>query len=723
MDTEKKILAAYASFETDCTNLSAKEKEAVRQSFEIANSTLIDLYRENGDPFIFHAINVAKIIISEVGLGYASATAIFLHEAIRTNKYNAGDIQKQYGKEVNEIVNGLTKISNIDIKATNLQAENFRKLIVSLSNDPRVTIIKLADRLEVMRSLSFFSPLKQKKKSTETLLLYAPIAHQLGLYNLKSELEDLSLRYTEPEAYRLISNKLKSTASDRNKLIKEFLKPVEIELKKHGLKYHIKSRTKSVYSIWTKMQKQQVDFEGVYDVFAIRIILDTILEKEKDTCWEVFSIVTSFYKQNADRTRDWVTVPKANGYESLHTTVDTPDGKTVEVQIRTERMDEIAEKGVAAHWRYKGVQQQAQGIQQWLDNVRELLESPAKKNEDNFLNFTQNEIFVFTPNGDLRRLPAGATVLDFAYDIHSGIGSKCVSAKVNGKNVTIREVLKTGDSVEIVISKNQQPKADWLSYVVTSKARSRIKAALREEEVKVANIGKELLERRLKNWKLVSLDEALAVLMKHYKLKTITEFYSHLATEKISLHEIKDVLTKALSAEEIPTEAKVEEAVASKKIKFTEERDSSDYLLIDDNLKNLNYKLSKCCNPIRGDDIFGFVTISDGIKIHRFTCPNAARLLDKYSYRVVKAKWRETPNDTFQANLKVIGDDELGLVRSITEALASLGVALRNLNVNNVRGAYEVKLQIMVTGTKQLDALMYKLQSIKGTSKVVRLSQ
>lgn len=720
MDTEKKISVAYANFEAGCASFSVKEKEVVRQSFEIANRTLIDIYRENSDPFIFHAINVAKITVTEIGLGCSSATAIFLHEALRTKEYSGADIQKQFGKEVHEIVNGLTKISNIDIKATSLQAENFRKLIVSLSNDPRVAIIKLADRLEVMRSLSFFSPLKQKKKSAETLLLYAPIAHQLGLYHLKSELEDLSLRYTDPEAYRLITNKLKSTAGDRNRLIKEFLKPIEIELKKRSLKYQVKSRTKSVYSIWTKMQKQKVDFEGVYDVFAIRIILDTPLDKEKDTCWEVFSIITSFYKQNTDRTRDWITIPKKNGYESLHTTVDTADGKTVEVQIRTERMDVIAEKGGAAHWRYKGIQQ-AQGVQQWLDNVRELLESPAKKNEDNFLNFTQNEIFVFTPNGDLRRLPADATVLDFAFDIHSGIGSRCVGAKVNGKNVTIKEVLKTGDTVEVTTSKNQQPKADWLSYVVTSKARSRIKAALREEKVKVANIGKELLERRLKNWKLASLDEALSVLMKHYKLKTITEFYSQLATEEISLHEVKELLTKAFT-EESHTEIKAEEATV-KKVRLSEEKDKGDYLLIDDNLRSLNYKLSKCCNPIKGDDIFGFVTINDGIKIHRFTCPNAARLLEKYEYRVVKAKWRDTPNDTFQANLRVVGDDELGLVPSITGALASLGVTLRSLNVSNTRGMYEVKLQVMVSGTKQLDALIYKLQSIKGTSKVVRSSQ
>lgn len=722
MSTEEKGLAAYSSFEAGCNRFSVKEKEVIRQSFEIANNHLADAYRENGDPFIFHAINVAQIIVFEVGLGYASAAGIFLHEAIRTHEYDANKIQKQYGKEVYEIAGGLTKISSIDIKATSLQAENFRKLIVSLSNDPRVTIIKLADRLEVMRSLSFFSPLKQKKKSTETLLLYAPIAHQLGLYNLKSELEDLSLRYTEPEAYRLITNKLKSTASDRDKLLKEFLKPIEVELKKRDLKYQVKSRTKSVYSIWTKMQTQKVEFEGVYDVFAIRFILNTTLDQEKAACWEVFSIITSYYKQNTERTRDWITVPKENGYESLHTTVSTEDGKTVEVQIRTERMDEVAEKGMAAHWRYKGVQQ-AQGIQQWLDNVRELLESPAKKNENNFLNFTQNEIFVFTPNGDLRRLPAGATVLDFAFDIHSGIGARCTGAKVNGKNATIKEVLKTGDSVEIMTSKNQQPKADWLSYVVTSKARARIKSAIREEEVKVANIGKELLERRLKNWKLASLDDALSVLMKHYKLKTITEFYSQLATEKISINDVKDILTKAFSGNE-QAEVRQEEDISLKKVKLSDTgKDKNDYLLIDDKLSSLSYKLAKCCNPIRGDDIFGFVTINDGIKIHRFTCPNAARLIEKYGYRMVKARWKDTPNDTFQANLKVSGYDELGLVRNITDVITTVGVALRNLNVTNSRGVCEVKLQVMVSGTKQLDALIYKLQAIRGASKVVRLSQ
>ncbi|MDR0661325.1 MAG: RelA/SpoT family protein [Prevotellaceae bacterium] len=722
MDTEKKIITAYAKLEASCTNFSVKEKEVVRQAFELANSSLIDVYRENGDPFIFHAISVAQIIVSEIGLRHTSAAAIFLHEASRINTLSKSDIQKAYGKEIYEIVSGLTKISNIDIKATSLQAENFRKLIVSLSNDPRVTIIKLADRLEVMRSLNFFSPLKQKKKSTETLLLYAPIAHQLGLYNLKSELEDLSLRYTEAETYRLISNKLKSTASDRNKLIKEFLKPIEIELKKRGFKYHVKSRTKSVYSIWTKMQKQKVAFEGVYDVFAIRIILDVPIEKEKEACWDVFSIVTSFYEQNTERTRDWVTVPKANGYESLHTTVDTPDGKTVEIQIRTERMDDIAEKGMAAHWRYKGIQQ-AQGIQQWLDNVRNLLESPAKNNEDNFLNFTQNEIFVFTPSGDLRRLPVGATVLDFAFDIHSGIGAKCVGAKINGKNVTIKETLKTGDSVEITTSKNQQPKPDWLSYVVTSKARTRIKAAIREEEVKVASIGKELLERRLKNWKLASLDEALGVLIKHYKLRTITELYSQIASEKININEVKEILTKTFS-DDIVTETKVEEQAATpKKLKLDEEEAKGDYLIIDENLKNLNYKLAKCCNPIRGDDIFGFVTINDGIKIHRFSCPNASRLLERYDYRVLKAKWKETPNDTFQASLKIVGDDEFGLVRHITDVSASVGAALRNINISSARGAYEVKLQVMVSGTRQLDMLMHKLHTIKIISKVVRLTQ
>ncbi len=715
---EGKVAKAFIELDACFSDFSAKDRTMVKHAFDIACSALDGKFRENGDPFVFHAINVARIVVEEVGLLAQSAAAVFLHEAMRTSEQSEAAIVKAFGREVFGIVSGLDKISHIDIKATSLQAENFRKLIVSLSSDPRVTIIKLADRLEVMRSLNFFSPLKQQKKSTETLLLYAPIAHQLGLYKLKSELEDLSLRYTNPEAYRLITNKLKSTADDRNKLIKEFLQPIEKELKRQKMQYEVKSRTKSVYSIWTKMQKQKVDFEGVFDVFAIRIILDVSLEEEKAECWKVYSIVTSFYEPHTERLRDWITMPKASGYESLHTTVATPDDKTVEVQIRTIRMDEVAEKGAAAHWRYKGIRQ-SQGVQQWLDKVRELLESPGGVDRDSFLNFTPNEIFVFTPNGDLRRLPVGATVLDFAFDIHSGIGAKCIGAKVNGRNVPIKETLKTGDSVEVTTAKNQQPKADWLNYVVSSKARARIKSALREEELKVADVGKELLERRLKNWKIASLDSALAVLMKHYKLKTITELYSQLATDKINMQEAKDVLTGTFVAEQPDTEQ--QPAPTVKKVK--EGKVIDDCLLIDEKLNSLSYKLAKCCNPIRGDDIFGFVTINDGIKIHRFSCPNASRLLDKYDYRVVKAKWRETDANIFQASIKVVGYDELGLVGNITEVLSSLSVAVRSMNVNARKGHSEVKLQVMVSGTKLLDMLLYRLQSIKGVEKVVRVSQ
>lgn len=717
---QEKTAQAYAAFEAKLTDYNEGEKKQVRKAFDIANEYLIGKFRENGDPFIFHAINVAAIVISEMGLSIPSAIAIFLHEALRTATENTKHTTQQFGKEIQGIVEGLTKISNIDIKATSLQAENFRKLIVSLSNDPRVTIIKLADRLEVSRSLSFFSPLKQQKKSTETLLLYAPIAHQLGLYNLKSELEDISLRYSEPEAYRLISNKLKSTADDRSKLIKDFLKPIELELKKQGLRYEVKSRTKSIYSIWTKMQKQKVDFEGVFDVFAIRIILDTPPEQEHADCWKVYSIITHLYTPHTERLRDWLTVPKASGYESLHITVDSPEGRTVEVQIRTQRMDEVAEKGAAAHWKYKGVQQ-SQGVQQWLDKVRELLESPTQVRKDSFLNFTPNEIFVFTPNGDLRRLPAGATVLDFAFDIHSGIGSRCIGARVNGKSVTIKEALKTGDTIEITTAKNQTPKSDWLSYVVTSKARARIKAALREEQLKVANMGKELLERRLKNWKVASLDDSLALLMKYYKVKTITELYSQLANEKINLLDVKEILTKGTDSEQHIDDKQAEPAIVpAKKSKAKQVND--DYLVIDDSLQNLSYKLAKCCNPIKGDDVFGFVTINDGIKIHRFTCPNASRLLENYDYRIVKARWKETQEGTFQASLKIVGYEELGLVSSITEVLSAMSLSIRSLNVSNIKGNTEVRLHVMVPNTKQLDILVYRLQALKGIAKVIRTS-
>ena len=712
------ITSEFSAFKNDCNTLLSNDLDILEKSFEIAANGLAGYSRENGNPFISHAIAVARIIIKELGLSSTAVVAMFLHEASSKSE-NIIDI-KPFGDDICRIVEGLNKISKIDIKATSLQVDNFRKLIVSYSSDPRVTLIKLADRLEVMRSLSFFSPMKQLQKATETILLYAPLAHQLGLYNMKGELENLAFKYIDNSSYRFVSNKLKSTTVEREKFIIDFLKPLENELNKNNFKYEIKSRTKTAYSIWCKMQKQQVSFENVYDVFAIRIIIDSEFENEQRDCWAAYSIVANIYEPDTKRLRDWISLPKATGYESLHTTVSTKDGKFVEVQIRTRRMDEIAERGAAAHWKYKGVKQ-VQNVQDWLDIVRTLLETSQLETTETLDKLTESEIFVFTPTGDLRRLQKDATVLDFAFDIHTNIGAKCVGARINGKNATIREKLKTGDTVEIITSKNQIPKIDWLNFVVSSKAKSRIRAKLNEEQAKLAKLGKEIIERRLKNWKLSTFEEAITALTKYYKLKQGTDFYAMLGSEKITFTEVKDALNK-IYAEQEKKAVDIEEPKQISKSKPSS--GSSDYLIIDERLRGLSYHLAKCCNPIRGDEIFGFVTVNAGITIHCITCKNAARLLDTYPYRVVKAKWRESNEGTFLATIKLVSNNEIGILNKITETLEKIGVDIRSVNVSSQKGgAFEGKIQISTSSAKFLDHVLHRLQQIKGILKVQRINQ
>jgi GTP pyrophosphokinase len=712
------ISSEFAAFKNDCNTLISKDLSIIEKSFEIAANSLNGYSRENGNPFISHAIAVARIIIKELGLSSTAIIAMFLHEA--NSKSETVIDLKPFGDDVCRIVEGLNKISKIDIKATSLQVDNFRKLIVSYSSDPRVTLIKLADRLEVIRSLSFFSPMKQLQKATETMLLYAPLAHQLGLYNMKGELENLAFKYIDNSSYRFVSNKLKSTTAEREKFIIDFLKPLEIELTKNNFKYEIKSRTKTAYSIWCKMQKQQVNFENVYDVFAIRIILDSEFENEKLDCWAAYSIVANIYEPDTKRLRDWISIPKPTGYESLHTTVSTKDGKCVEVQIRTRRMDEIAERGAAAHWKYKGVKQ-VQNVQEWLDIVRNLLETSQLETAETLNKLNESEIFVFTPTGDLRRLPKDATVLDFAFDIHTNIGAKCVGARVNGKNATIREKLKTGDTVEIITSKNQVPKIDWLNFVISSKAKSRIRAKLNEEQAKLAKLGKEIIERRLKNWKLSTFEETVTALTKYYKLKQGTDFYAMLGSEKITFSEVKEALNK-IYAEHDKKITDIEEPKQISKSKSSS--GGGDYLIIDERLRGLSYHLAKCCNPIRGDEIFGFVTVNAGITIHCITCKNAARLLDTYPYRVVKAKWRESNEGTFLATIKLVCNDEIGILNRITETLEKIGVDIRSVNVASQKsGAFEGKIQISTSSAKFLDHVLHRLQQIKGILKVQRINQ
>lgn len=697
------------------------EQKWLLKSYELAKNALESLTRSNGTPFINHAVGVAEIVAFEVGLMPASIAAVFLHEASRSNNQLLEEHRKEFNDEIIAMAQSLNKISEIKPKDTGLQADNYRKLIVSYSHDPRVSLIKLADRLEIMRNLDYFTKSNQIRKATETLLLYAPLAHQLGLYNLKSELEDLSFKHTDPEQYRLISNKLKAGERDRKRLVEIFVKPIEQSLKNANISYTLKSRTKTAYSIWKKMQAQQIPFEGVADVFAIRIIIDSPPENEKELCWQIYSFVTEHYEPDTTRLRDWITVPKANGYESLHTTVETKDKQRVEVQIRSKRMDDIAENGHAAHWSYKGVKYD-KGMNDWLGGVKVLLESNDKRQVPHFLNFVLDEIFVFTPDGDLRRLPAGSCVLDFAFDIHSNLGVKCSGAKINGKAVSIREKLNTGDVVEIMSNKNQKPSQDWLNYVVSSKAKAKIKQKLKEEEGKRAMTGKELLERRMTNWKLELNDEFLGYLIKHYKYKTINEFYAALADSVVDISEIKG-LASTKTKQELPADIKDESSTVSSQPRIASKNEPAgyDYLIIDDKLNNVGFKLAKCCNPIMGDEVFGFVTIKEGVKIHRITCPNASRLMDNYPYRIQKVKWRESSTgQNFQTSLRIVSYGDAGLSQQIMEVVNSLYISLRFFSISEHKGMYEARMQVAVPNNQALDKLIFNLKKIKGVKSVSR---
>ncbi len=697
------------------------ERKWVYDSLEIAASVLKSETRSDGTPFMEHVTAVASIIATEIGLMPGAVAAFFLHEASRVDLSVITKHKKAFSDEIIAMCESLNKISGIKPKDTGLQAENYRKLIVSYSRDPRVTLIKLADRLEVMRKLDIFSKSKQLKKATETQLLYAPLAHQLGLYNIKTELEDLAFRYTDPENYRIITNKLKAGEQERKRLIDLFVKPIETELKKARIKYTLKSRTKSSYSIHKKMVTQQIPFESVADLFAIRIIIDSPEEREKELCWNVYSIVTKSYTPDTDRLRDWITVPKESGYESLHTTVKTKDNHVVEVQIRTVRMDDIAENGYAAHWSYKGVKSEA-GLTKWLAGVKMLLESGNMSEGLSGLELSLNEIFVFTPEGDLRRLSAGSSVLDFAFDIHSNLGVKCSGAKVNGKPASIRERLKTGDVVEIMSNKNQRPSIDWLNYVVSSKARAKIKQKLKEEAGKRALEGKELLERRINNWKLEFNDEVITFLLKHFKYKTAPEFYVDIVNEVIDIAQVKSVLTVRESEKGLP-ESREQFIPPPPRVDKPVTESTTDYLVIDDKVNNVGFKLSKCCNPIMGDDVFGFVTIREGIKIHRMSCPNAARLIDNYPYRIQKVKWRDgATGQSFQAALRISGYEESSTGQQIMEIINMLNISLRHFSISEQKGRLEAKLQVLVANNQQLDKLIFNIRKLKGVKSVSRVS-
>ena len=702
--------------------LDSKDIQRIKEAYKLAADVHKDMRRSSGEPYLFHPVAVARIVLEEIGLGATSVIAALLHDTTRFGGLPLSEVEARFGSEVAGIVAGLNRIAAINHSKDTDQSENYRNLIISISEDIRVILIKLADRLEIMRSLNHFPKEQQVAKARETFNLYAPLAHKLGLYKVKSEMEDLSMKFTENEAYKSIIKKLKNTTAARNKFIREFMEPIEARLQGQEVDFEIKGRTKSVYSIWKKIQKQNVPFEKIYDVFAIRIILDTPLEKEKNDCWRIYSAVTDEYTPNPSRLRDWISVPKSSGYESLHTTVVGPDGRWVEVQIRSKRMDDIAERGLAAHWRYKGIRQEA-GIDEWLSQIRNIIETPDISPEElvnSFkLNLQNQEIFIFTPTGDLKKLPLNATVLDFAFEIHSQVGYHCVGAKVNQKNATIREVLKNGDLVEIITSKNQKPKKDWLNFVVTSKAKSKIKQSLKENELQVANYGKEMLARRLKNWKITLDDTTSAKLIKHFKLKDATDLYSSIFHEKIEMSTIKAVLLDEKQPEVHDTVEPQKREVERKTTKF------DDYLIIEEKLDQVDYRLAKCCNPIPGDAIFGFVTIGEGIKIHRETCPNANRLREKYGYRVMRAKWREeTESGAFLVTIKIVGFDELGMVSNISEIVSKeMKLNMRAIAIESKGNSFVGTLKVLIEHTSQLGNLLNRLQKIKGVQRAIRVNR
>jgi guanosine-3',5'-bis(diphosphate) 3'-pyrophosphohydrolase len=720
IDTQK-IYSSYRALLLAAKNTVAPEDIGkIRRALDLALEACGDKTILTGEPEILHALAVARIIAGEMGLGLTSIITALLHDSFNNLSLAPQELEKEFGKKVIEILNGFSRITVIDSMQSSYQAENFRKLLLSLADDIRVILIKLVERLEYMRRLDMAPENQKLPLASETYFLYAPLAHRLGFYNLKSELEDLSIKYLEPEQYNFISEKLKQTAASRNRLIREFSQPVKNKLEKQGFKYTIKSRTKSIHSIMLKMKNQGVEFEEVFDLFAVRIIIDSKPENERSDCWQVYSIITDLYQPNPSRLRDWISVPKSNGYESLHTTVVGPRGKWVEVQIRSGRMDEIAEKGLAAHYRYKGLKSES-GLDNWLEKMKEILES-SEKEDSSFIDQVRSslytdEIFVFTPKGDLRQLQAGSTVLDFAFDIHTEVGSTCVGGKVNGKNVTIRYILQNGDHVSILTSKNQKPKQDWLSFVVSSKAKTKIKQVLNEEKTLAAAEGKEILKRRLKNWKMTFSDETIKKIQSHFQSKTAQDLYYMIAIGKIDLLEIKEVLLKPESVE---TEQYVS-TIPERELPDYSGSQYSDYLIIEEKIEGLDYKLSKCCSPVFGDRVFGFVTISEGIKIHRTGCPNAHYMMARYPYRIVTARWTKTKDmPSFKTAIRITGIEDIGIVNKIADIISEYKVSLRSFMYDMNDGLFEGTLNIMVPNNNVLQGIIKKILSVKGVLKANR---
>jgi GTP diphosphokinase / guanosine-3',5'-bis(diphosphate) 3'-diphosphatase len=731
LEDRREILTSYRNLlRASAGILQWADVRQIRKAIELSMQKSGFERHASGKLAIVHSLEVGRITVEEVGLGKTSLICALLYEIVRQSDASIDEIRQQFGEQEANILDGLIKVFNLYQTNASIQSENFRKLLLTFAQDVRVILIILADRLHTMRSLGSYSQEAQQTISSEVSYLYAPMAHRLGLYTIKSEMEDLVMKYTDREMYSFIAKKLNETKRARDKYIKEFIEPIKNELETHDLKFDIKGRTKTIHSIHNKMKKQKVEFEQVYDLFAIRVILESDLKNEKADCWKVYSVVADKYQPNPRRMRDWLSVPKSNGYESLHTTVLGPEKKWVEVQIRTKRMDEIAERGLAAHWKYKGIKGD-RGLDMWLENIRDVLDNPELNAidfiDDFKLNLYDEEVFIFTPKGDLIRLPKGATVLDFAFDIHSEVGKKCSGAKVNNKNVSIKHVLQNGDHVEILTTSTQVPKQDWLSVVITSRAKTKLKQALREIQYKESEIGRETLVRRLKNWKIDINDQLIGQLVKQFKYKSVHDFFRDIALERMDVVAIKEFILSQTRKDNEREQAESAHTIRSAENFISppvEESDTTDgeVLLIDKSLTNVDYKLARCCNPIFGDEIFGFVAVSGGIRVHRANCPNAPDMLRKYSYRIVKAQWTGEASGNYLTAVKVVGEDDIGIVSNISQIISKeLKIKMRAITVESHEGLFEGTVSVFVNNNQILNSLIKKIKGVRGVLSVSRI--
>ncbi|TAN13451.1 MAG: bifunctional (p)ppGpp synthetase/guanosine-3',5'-bis(diphosphate) 3'-pyrophosphohydrolase [Chitinophagaceae bacterium] len=725
---KKEIVRQYRSLLRALkSKLKKGDKEQVRHAFEVAAEAHRDMRRKSGEPYILHPLAVAQITVQEIGLGVTSAICALLHDTVEDTEVTLEDIEREFGTQCSHIIDGLTKISTVleETNTSTKQAENFKKILLTLAEDPRVILIKLADRLHNMRTLDSMSREKQLKITSETAFIYAPLAHRLGLYNIKTEMEDLTLKYTEPEIYFDIAQKLKESKRERTRYINEFIKPIRERLTMECFDFEIYGRPKSIHSIWNKMKTKGVSFEEVYDLFAIRIILRSAPDHEKAECWRAYSVITDFYMPSTERLRDWLSNPKSNGYEALHTTVMGPGGRWVEVQIRSERMNEIAEKGLAAHWKYKEGTTQESKFDQWFTQIREMLNNTDSNTldfvEDFKLNLFTEEIYIYTPKGDLRILPAGASALDFAFAIHTDIGSRCIGAKVNYKLVPISHKLRTGDQVEIITSGKQKPTEDWLNFVVTAKAKSRIKDALKEEKRKISQEGKEMLERKLDRLGVPLSNYNINELNQYFKQASLLDLCFQISRGNIDLQELKKFNINGDKLEWPKPEKPVKQVIEIPVPKQSPKKDT-ELIIFGENADKIEYKLAQCCKPIPGDDVFGFITASEGLKIHRTNCPNAAQLLSNYGHRVVKTKWAKNKEISFLTGLKIIGLDDVGVINKITNIISGeLKINIAALTIESQEGIFEGTIKVFIHDKEELDELVHRLSGLAGIQSVIRL--